>query len=214
MDPNFSLKPYTPINAMMNLFTVIVILFLIMDPFGNISSFQKTLQFVLPERRNKVIIREMCFALLFMLLFNVIGEWIFYALDISELTVRLSSGTILFLTAIKILFPTPDSPRANLPAEEPFIIPLAIPLIAGPSVLATIMLFAHLDTTFVEMNLAIVIAWALALVVLLSGKTLHRLIGDNGLLAFEKLMGMILVMLAIQRFAEGIQQFVVKCTNC
>ncbi|MFA6915354.1 MAG: MarC family protein [Parachlamydiales bacterium] len=199
---------------MMNLFTVIVILFLIMDPFGNISSFQKLMQYVPAERRNKVILREMVFALILMLLFNIIGEGIFYALDLSELTVRVASGTILFLTAIKILFPTMDSPRANLPNEEPYLIPLAIPLIAGPSALATIMLFAHVDTTFVEMNIAIFVSWALALGVLLSGKKLHELVGDNGLLAFEKLMGMILVMLAIQRFAEGIQQFVTKCVNC
>lgn len=198
----------------MNLFTVCVILFLIMDPFGNIASFLKTLQNVAPERRNWIIVREMLFALLTMLIVNLVGEGIFSLLELSELTVRLSSGTILFLTAIKILFPTKDSPRANISTEEPYIIPLAIPLIAGPSLLATIMLFAHVDTTFIEMNIAIVISWAAALVVLLFGEKLYKLIGANGLQALEKLMGMILVMLAIQRFAEGIQQFVTRCANC
>lgn len=198
----------------LNFFSLCVILFLIMDPFGNIASFLKSLNHVSPERRLWVTFREMVFALLTMLLFFLIGEWIFGILELSELTVRVSSGTILFLTAIKILFPTTDSPRARIPPEEPYVIPLAIPLIAGPSLLASIMLFAHVDTTAMELLGAIMSAWAAALIVLLLAQPLHRLIGNNGLLALEKLMGMILVMLSIQRFAEGIQQFVKHCENC
>lgn len=198
----------------LNLFTVCCILFLIMDPFGNISSLLKTLENVPQQRRRWVIAREMLFALAAMLFVNAAAEWLFTLLDVSPLTVRLSSGTILFITAIKILFPTIDSPRAHIASEEPFIIPVAIPLIAGPSLLATIMLFSQYDTTFLEMNIAILVSWFTALAVLLSGHWFFRMIGNNGLIAVEKLMGMILVMLAIQRFAEGIQQFAAKCANC
>lgn len=195
----------------MTLFTIAVILFLLMDPVGNISSFLTLLKDLPKEKRRKIIIREMLIALAAMIAFNFLGEYIFQVLQISETSVKLASGTILFLVAIKILFPSIDSLRANLPAGEPFITPLAIPLIAGPSLLATIMLFADLVPSASLMLGAIFLAWAAAVAVLLGGRRLQNLIGTNGLMACERLMGMVLVMLAIQRFAEGLQQFVKAC---
>lgn len=195
----------------MNLFSLIIILFLIMDPIGNISSFQTLLKDLPKQKRRKIIVREMLIALAAMVLFNFVGEYIFLVLDINETTVQLASGVILFLVAIKILFPSVDSLRANLPAGEPFITPLAIPLIAGPSLLATIMLFARLEPSQPLMLAAILIAWLMAVAVLLLGSRLQNILGTNGLMACERLMGMVLVMLAIQRFAEGLQQFVKTC---
>lgn len=191
----------------MNFFSLTLILFLIMDPFGNIAYFLKALQNVQPERRQWVVIREMFFAFVAMFVLYCLSEAIFSALQVSEMTLRLSSGVILFLTAIKIMYPTSDSLRARIYAEEPFIIPLAIPLIAGPSLLATVMLFAGLET-FPTMMAAMSIAWVSALVILLCAAPLQRLVGNSGLIAAEKLIGMVLIMLAIQRMGEGMQQFV------
>jgi multiple antibiotic resistance protein len=195
----------------MTLFNISVILFLLMDPIGNISSFLNTLKETPKDKRNKIILREMLIALAAMILFNFLGEYIFKVLDISDTALKLASGAILFLVAIKILFPSVDSLRANLPAGEPFITPLAIPLIAGPSLLATIMMFADLVPSHVTMLEAIFFSWLAAVAVLFSGERLQRLIGTNGLMAAERLMGMVLVMLAIQRFTEGLQQFVKAC---
>lgn len=195
----------------MTLISISIILFLIMDPIGNIASFLKLLDNVEPGRRNKIIGREMLIALGIMIVFNFFGEYVFDILNVSTTTVQLASGAILFLVAIKILFPTLDSPRANLPAGEPFITPLAIPLIAGPALLATIMLFTKLEDSQPVMWGAIFIAWLAALVVLFSAKRLQAVLGANGLLACERLMGMVLVMLAIQRFLEGVKQFVGAC---
>lgn len=193
----------------MNLFSLTLIFLLIMDPFGNISYFLKALQHVPPERRSWVILREMLFALIAIMAFCAVGEWIFTALQVSETSVRLSSAVVLFLTAIKILFPTSDSLRARTSDGEPFVIPLAIPLIAGPSMLATVMLFAKLEPLTLMLP-AIAISWLLATALLLAGAPLQRIVGNNGLLAVEKLVGMILVMLSIQRLGEGIQQFVTR----
>lgn len=195
----------------MNLFSLTVILFLIMDPIGNISSFLSLLKDLPKQKRRKIILREMLIALAAMLIFYVIGEYIFHILEINETTVRLASGIILFLVAIKILFPAIDSLRANLPQGEPFITPLAIPLIAGPSLLATVMLFARLEPSHSVMLTAIFIAWLLAVGVLLLGRRLQNLLGTNGLAACERLMGMLLVMLAVQRFAEGLHDFIKTC---
>jgi multiple antibiotic resistance protein len=191
----------------MSIFTVAIVLFLIMDPIGNIAYFLKVTEGIDPKRQRYVIFREMFFALLIMIAFNYIGEVIFSLLQLSETTVRLSSGIILFLIALQILFPSISSVRNNLPKGEPFVIPLAVPLIAGPSLVATIMLYAHLEPSQPVMLEAIFFAWLAASIVLMSSGFLSRVIGKNGLLALEKLMGMILILLAIQRFLDGIRLF-------
>jgi len=195
----------------MSLLTLTVILLLIMDPLGNISSFLKLLRDLPAKRRRLIIIREMLIALAFMIVFNYFGELIFDVLNISEAALTITSGAILFLVAIKILFPATDSLRANLPSGEPFVTPLAIPLIAGPSLLATIMLFAHLEPSQWVMLGAILISWAIAVTILFTGATLQRILGNNGLMACERLMGMVLILLAIQRLLEGVQHFIKTC---
>ena len=192
----------------MDFLSITILLYLIMDPIGNISSFLKLIGQVPPERQRWVTIREMLIALLAMLLFFVFGEFLMYILEISQPTLRVGSGVILFLIAIKILFTSKTSLRANLPNEEPFIVPLAIPLIAGPAILASIMRFANMNTNHYEMTAAIVTAWAAAVATLFMSKPLLKAFGRNGLLACERLMGMILVMLSVQRLLEGIKQFI------
>jgi multiple antibiotic resistance protein len=171
----------------MSLFSVTLVLFLIMDPIGNLSAFHSMVKELDPRRQYWIIFREMLIALAAMLFFNYLGEFIFDFLGLSETTVRLSSGIILFLIAIKILFTAADSPRANLPKGEPFIFPLAIPLIAGPALMATIMLYAHLEQLQSVMLAAIFIAWLLSFLIFLSAGPI-------------KLVG-------VQRFMEGLLLF-------
>jgi multiple antibiotic resistance protein len=192
----------------LSLLSISLILFLIMDPIGHIGSYLKLMTGVDPRRRRWVLLREMGIALIAMLLFNCLGEYIFSLLEISDITVQLASGVILFLIAIRILFPDSRSLRNNLPQEEPFIIPLAIPLIAGPTLLATIMLYAEMVPSPFVMLGAIGIASVATLAVLWSAPFLQRILGNNGLIALEKLMGMVLVLLAVQRFADGLNAFV------
>ncbi|MFQ5729373.1 MAG: MarC family protein [Waddliaceae bacterium] len=191
----------------MSLLSISLVLFLIMDPIGNVSSFLSMVKEIEPKRQKLILLREMLIALTMMVIFNYLGEVIFWLFDITDTTVRLSSGVILFLVALQILFPTLNGIRNNIPPEEPFITPLAVPLIAGPSLLATIMLYAHMEDSQQVMIWAILIAWFASVVVLLSSRLLYRILGTNGLMACEKLMGMILIFLAVQRFLDGVKQF-------
>jgi len=194
----------------LSLLTIVLTLFLIMDPIGNISSFLTLMEGIDPRRVKFIILREMLIALAAMLLFAYLGKLIFTFLELSHVSIRIATGVILFLTAIKFLFPSPSNLRANLPSGEPFITPLAIPLIAGPSLLATIMLYSNIESCQTLMWIGILIAWMFACMVLFLAPQLFRLLGKNGLVACERLMAMILVMLAIQRFMEGIQLFLQK----
>ncbi|BBI16660.1 membrane protein [Neochlamydia sp. EPS4] len=190
------------------LFTMTMILFLIMDPIGNISTFLQMVDELPSKRVRWLVAREMLIALAFMLVFNFLGEFILHILQLDNPTVQMASSIILFLTAIKILFPASNSLRANWPKGEPFVIPLAVPLIAGPSLLATILMLAHLESSQPKMLIAILIAWVVSTFVLLFARQLQRALGYNGLMAAERLTGMLLVMLAVQRCLEGIQEFI------
>lgn len=191
----------------MTTLSIALVLLLIMDPIGNISSYLSLVKELEPKRQHWIVFREMLIALGVMIFFNYLGEVIFDFLDLSETTVRLSSGVILFLIAIKILFTAPDSLRSNLPKGEPFIFPLAVPLIAGPALMATIMLFAHLEPYQTVMLEAIVLAWLVSVTILYFSPQIKKVLGQNGLMALERLIGMVLVLIAVQRILEGILLF-------
>ncbi len=190
----------------MTLVSIALILFLIIDPLGKVSFFVTFLDGV--KNPQKVVIQELLLALLLMLAFNLLGEVLFHALQLSQPTVQISSGIILFLVAIRILFPSPHRGDVESEEERPFLVPLAIPGIASPALLATIMLFAHMVPSTLMMTAALLVAWGAAAVVLLSAHRLQKLLGSNGLLACERLMAMILVLLSIQRFLDGVHTFV------
>jgi multiple antibiotic resistance protein len=160
-----------------------------------------------PNRQRFILMREMSFALIAMLIFNFLGEYLLNWLSLTSVTIKIASGIILFLTAIKIIFPGETDLRLNLPEGEPYLFPLAIPLIAGPSLLATIMLYAVSEPSIIDMLGAIFIAWLICALILLLSPQLTRILGKNGLMASEKLTGTILVLLSLQRFLEGVKEF-------
>ncbi len=192
----------------MSLLTLSAVLFLIMDPLGHIKASIACLEGLSPQRQRSILYRELFIALGVIVLFNFIGEFIFALLQISEVTVYLSSGIILFLSSIKILFPKngvyPEDFEGQHKKQEPFLVPLAIPMIAGPALLATVMLYAESLDSISLMLMAIGISWSLTAAILLAAKPLVSLLGTSGITACEKLMGMVLVLLAVQRFLEGI----------
>lgn len=184
--------------------------FLIMDPVGNISSVMKLIKDYPRKQQIGIITREMLIVLGLMLAFNFIGDYLLSALDVSEVSARLASGLVIFLGALKILFPTVDSPRANLPKGEPYIVPIAIPLVCGPALMGTVMLFARIVPTVTPMLAAIFAAVGVSALILYFAPTINRWLGSNGLVACEKLMGMVLVLLGIQRFMDGVKMFLAQ----
>ena len=171
-----------------------VLLILIMDPLGNLPIFMSVLKHTEPKRRRAIMVRELLIALLVMLVFLFAGEKILAFLSLRAETVSISGGIILFLIAIKMIFPSASGNSSGLPAgEEPFIVPLAIPLVAGPTILATV--------------IALLLAWGGTFVILLQSSLFLRLLGEKGVNALERLMGLILVMMATQMFLDGIRMW-------
>jgi len=194
---------------MTELFSAAVLLVLIMDPLGNLPIFMSVLKHIDPKRRRVIIIRELLIALVIMLLFLFTGEKMLAFLNLRAETVSISGGIILFLIAIKMIFPSPESTTSGLPAgEEPFLVPLAIPLLAGPSLLATLMLMSHQYPGDMGMLIiALFIAWGITAAILMMSGLFLRLLGSKGVNALERLMGLILIMIATQMFLDGIRAY-------
>jgi len=194
---------------MTEMISATILLLLIMDPLGNLPIFMSVLKHLEPKRRRVVLMREMLIALILMLLFLFAGERILAFLNLRTETVSISGGIILFLIAIRMIFPSEGSSSSGLPAgEEPFLVPLAIPLVAGPSLLATLMLLSHqYPNQMTHLVGALLIAWGVTVVILLMSGLFLRLLGDKGVNALERLMGLILIMLATQMFLDGIRTY-------
>lgn len=194
---------------MTEMISATILLLLIMDPLGNLPIFMSVLKHLEPKRRRKVLLREMLIALAIMLLFLFAGEKILAFLNLRTETVSISGGIILFLIAIKMIFPSHESSSSGLPAgEEPFLVPLAIPLVAGPSLLATLMLLSHQYPNQIgHLAGALLIAWGATVVILLLSGVFLKLLGEKGVDALERLMGLILIMLATQMFLDGIRAY-------
>ncbi len=191
----------------MQLFSMAFALFLLMDSIGNVPIFISVLKEIEPKRQRKIIFRELLIALFIIILFNFIGEALLNFLQVSIETTLISGGIILFLIALKMIFPgAQDHNMERFQHKEPFIVPLATPLIAGPAVLAAVMLYAgqHHPATTVG---AIVLSWAASTLILLSSSLWRKLLGWRGLIACERLMGLILTLIAVQMFLEGVKIF-------
>jgi multiple antibiotic resistance protein len=185
--------------------SAIVTLFLIMDPLGNIPPFLSALEAVKPERRRRVLIREIVFAYLVLVASLFLGHYVLYFLRLDEATISVAGGIVLFLIALRMVFPS-ARPHDDRLDGEPFIVPLAVPLFAGPSALAFLLLLQRsAPGRAASLLLAMTIAWVASGVILLSSTVLHRLLRERGLIAMERLMGMVLVMVAVQMFLNGMK---------
>lgn len=159
-----------------------------------------------PEaRRRWVVLRELLIALLVLLVFLFFGRYLLELMGLSQSSITIAGGVVLFLIAIRLIFPTREPLFGDTPEGEPFIFPMAIPLIAGPSALATVMLFASRHPDELSMLLlAVVIAWIVSTIILLLAPWLLRVMGGKGIVAFERLMGLLLTAIAVEMIVSGI----------
>jgi multiple antibiotic resistance protein len=191
----------------MKIFFNAITLLLIMDPLGNIPPFLSVLKHVQADRRRKVLVREILFAYIVLLVFLFLGKYLLRLLSLQAETISIAGGIILFLIALRMVFPSDHSAGETL-AGEPYLVPLAIPLVAGPSTLASLLLLQSTLNSTLQLWAAVTLAWAVTAMILLSSTILYRVLKERGLIALERLMGMLLVMLAVQMFINGVAKFI------
>jgi multiple antibiotic resistance protein len=191
----------------MSAFSAGILLFLVMDPVGNIPLFLATLAGIEPRRHRVIIIREMIIALAVLVLFMFAGRCFLNLLMVSEPSLSVAGGVILFLIALRMIFTDPRNLLGHELEGEPFIVPLAVPLIAGPSAMTTVLLLmAQQPSRWLQWLSALVGAWLISCVILLFSTGISRLLGKRGMLATERLMGMLLTTIAVEMFMDGLIQ--------
>ena len=191
----------------MSWFTASALLFLVMDPIGNIPFFLSCLKNVEPKRRARIIFREMCVGLVLIMAMLFGGQYLMSLFDLSEESLSIAGGVILFLIALKMIFSEGEGLFNPKIEGEPFIVPMATPLVAGPSLMATITLFMTKEPDrWMEWTFACLAAWLVSSIILTSSGYLSRFLGPRFLSAVESLMGLLLTAVAVEMFIKGVKK--------
>lgn len=193
----------------MTILSAAVLLFLVLDPLGNILFFVSALKHVAPDRQRYIVVRELLIALCALLLFLFLGGPMVRALGLSEQALGIAGGVILMLIALRMVFPSRETSLEEEVQSEPFIVPLAIPYVAGPSALATVLLLMSKEPErWADWVLAVLLAWGACVPIMLASGWLRQTLGQRGLTAVERLMGLVLVAIAVQMLMTGITDFI------
>ncbi|WP_407354403.1 MarC family protein [Luteimonas sp. R10] len=189
----------------MTIASAALLLFLILDPLGNVPVFLGMLRRLPPRRQRIVLARELLIALAVLMLFLWAGKYALELMHLRQESVAIAGGIVLFIIGLRMIFPPPQGLMGELPDGEPFIVPMAIPLVAGPSGMAAVMLMGSNEPERLgEWSLALLIAWAATAAILFSSTYLYKLLGMRALTAIERLMGMLLVAISVQMLLDGI----------
>lgn len=192
----------------MTIASAALLLFLILDPLGNVPVFLSLLRGLPPKRQRIVLARELLIALVVLMLFLWAGKYALDLMHLREESVSIAGGIVLFLIGIRMIFPPPEGLMGEIPDGEPFIVPMAIPLVAGPSGMAAVILMGSNDPTRLgDWSLALMIAWAATAAILFSAIHLYKWLGQRVLTAIERLMGMLLVAISVQMLMDGITAY-------
>lgn len=185
-----------------------VTLFFIMDPLGNMPVFNAILEHFDSRRRAKVFAREMLFALVILMVFLWAGTVILDFMQLSQPSLSIAGGVLLFIIALRMIFPQPARDQ-DIEVEDPFIVPLAMPMVAGPSTIAILLLLSSSQPDHLwEWSVALLIAWGGTAAILTASPYLLRFLGDRGSRALGRLMGMLLILIATQMLLNGVAEFV------
>lgn len=189
----------------MTILSAALLLFLILDPLGNIPVFLSLLRPLAPKRQRIVLVRELLIALAVLMGFLWCGKYALELMHLRQESVAIAGGIVLFLIGIRMIFPRPEGLMGAVPDGEPFIVPMAIPLVAGPSGMAAVMLMGSNEPDRLgDWSLALLLAWGATAAILMAAPLLYRLLGARALTALERLMGMLLVAISVQMLLDGL----------
>ena len=192
----------------MTIASAALLLFLILDPLGNIPVFLSLLRGMPAHRQRVVLVREMLIALGVLMAFLWGGRYALELIHLRQESVSIAGGIVLFLIGLRMIFPPPEGLMGELPGGEPFIVPMAIPLVAGPSGMAAVMLMGSQEPDRMgAWSLALLVAWAATAAILFSATYLYKWLGARVLAAIERLMGMVIVAISVQMFLDGLSAY-------
>jgi multiple antibiotic resistance protein len=193
----------------MDFLSATVLLVIIMDPLGNIPIFHALVGRYPRGQRLVIIAREMLIAYVVLLGFLLAGPAILGYLGLKQPALSVAGGVVLFIIALRMVFPQPGpAATETVQDEEPFIVPLAVPMIAGPSAVAALLLLVSREPDrMLAWCGAMSVAWAASAAVLLGSGLLMEMLGPRALRALVRLTGMLLIMMAVQMLMDGVSAY-------
>ena len=195
----------------MDIVSAVILLILVMDPFGNMPLVISVLKHVDAPMRTRVVLRECAIAYAVLLAFLFGGDKFMHLLRLSDNALAIAGGLILFLIALRMVFPHAEGIFGDTGEKGTFIVPLAIPAIAGPSALATVLLLVSREPQRVfDWVAALSIAMLVSTLVMISAPRISGWIGRRGVIALERLMGLVLTAIAVEMLLAGIERFIVQ----
>ncbi len=193
-------------DASFSILSTALLLTFVLDPFGNVPLLLTILKGVDDRKRYRIIIREVLIGLGILLLFLFYGDDFLNIFHLETEAVSIAGGVIFFIFGLKMIFPSPGGEALFASNQEPMVVPIAMPMIAGPSALATLILLSHNNpgkTT--ELLWSLLIAWGVSFIIFMASPMLYRVLRQRGLTALERLMGMLLLIMSIQMFIDGVR---------
>lgn len=189
-------------NSHVNIVTTTITIFLLLNSYAQIPVFLALLSNFDQKRQRNIILREMLIALGVLLLFIFFGNEVLTLIGISEPIIRIAGGLLLVIISLNMIFPKESSTK-GMPQNEPFIVPLAIPCIAGPGTMTALMVLAKESGVGIATT-ALIAAWIPSLIILLASSYIRNYLGEKGIQAIERLGGMLIVLIGVQMFATGV----------
>ena len=195
----------------MDIVSATILLVLVMDPFGNMPLVISVLKNVEPDARTRVVLRECAIAYVVLLAFMFGGDKFMHLLRLSDTALAIAGGLILFLIALRMVFPHADGVHGDSGDTGTFIVPLAIPAIAGPSALATVLLLVSREPQrMLDWVAALSLAMLVSTLVMVSAQRISGWIGKRGVSAVERLMGLVLTAIAVEMLLAGVVRFIAQ----
>lgn len=186
-------------------FTKAFQLFLVLDPLGNTGIIATLISGFPAERQRYILFRELLIALTILVVFFFLGSYLLSGLGVSQAAITITGGVIFFLFAVSLLFPGSSVVNLKNLDEEPFIVPIATPLIVGPSSTATVILYSQ--DSWLSAILAVLIAWIFTAIIILLGPYLLSKVGKTGMHVAERVIGMICALIAVKMILKGLKLF-------
>lgn len=191
----------------MSIIQLAMIFFIVTNPIGNSPTIIALIKGYSVREQQKILLRESIFSMLLAIFFLFLGETFLQSLHIQNFALTTSGGVLLFIVALNMIFSTRDEKQVVGPKQEPFIVPIATPLLSGAGLLTMIMLYSKQEANDGKILLAILLAWVGVTAVLVAAPYLQIFLGKRGLAALEQLMGMLLTMIATEMIVQGLSLF-------
>lgn len=183
-----------------------LVLFIIVDPFGNIPIFMGLTQIMNDQQRQKIFNTAIFVSIILLLVFAFAGQELFNLFGVSIFSFEIAGGILLLIIAIKILISGSLHGEEEQAPESLGVVPIAIPLLVGPGAITTTILNLQTYDVYVTV-LSVLIVLALTWIILRFINHIYRFLGNTGAIVIARIMALFIAAIAVQYIITGVTYY-------